>query len=51
MSIADKEIERLMREREEAKKAGHRQNENDSLYLLSLLLNDAVTNPQNYVRR
>jgi hypothetical protein len=41
-------IDKLIKEREEARKIGLRQSEEDSLYLLKLLLLDAQLNPQSY---
>lgn len=48
MKKIDETIDRLMKEREQAQKLGHRQNERDSLLLLALLLEDVKRNPARY---
>lgn len=47
----DKLIDELMDQRAYAERMGYAQNEEDSMLLLALLLEDAKRNPQNYVRR
>jgi len=44
----DKLIDCLMDERKQAEALGHRQNEDDSLLLLALLLEDVKRNPDLY---
>lgn len=47
-AVLDKSIDQLIDERKVAESVGHRQNETDSLLLLSLLFEDVRRHPQNY---